>query len=204
MKRACCLLIVFLSAITSRAQTQNVEKVYLVEVTELTQEKTNEIVTVEAYQSLLAEMTVKNQLLPKAVELATKEWKEKHSDLGPFPQQTALTGAVKSLGMFNDKAKATQALKDLLGREEKDRKKKLSSAEKQLEMLQTQLKAYNSNAAQNQTQIYNLQTQIKSVEAEIARKKKKDEDKNANLTAAREIFNSKLKQLLAENKTIKP
>jgi hypothetical protein len=194
MKRTWCLLIVFLSAIAAHAESN--EKAYLVEVTEVTQEKSNLIVTVEAYQSLETEMAAKNKWLQKAVELTTKEWKETHSASVPYPQQTALPGVVKSLGVFGDKAKAEQALTDLQSNAPKEQKKKLSGVEKQLEALQSQLNGMKLTS-DNQTQVAGLQMRIKLLEDEVAKKKKKDAEMAANLIIARNIFMSKLQQLLA-------
>ena len=200
MKKAWCLLIVFLSTIAAHAQTN--EKVYLVEVTELTQGKSNLIVSVEAYQSLQTEMTAKNKLLSKALELATKEWKENHPGSESLPTQTASQGKVKSINWFSDRAKAEHALNDLQSREEKEQKKKPSGAEKQIELLKKQLSDLNSASYSDtkQTRISSLESQIKMLEDEVARKKKKDAETAANLAAAREIFMSKLQELLAGDK----
>jgi hypothetical protein len=201
MKRTCCAWIVFLSVMTARAQTN--EKFHLVEVTELTQTTTVQVVTAEMYQSLQADMAVKNQLLPKALELTAKEWSEQHADSGPFPRQVAAKGQIKSLGVFADKAKAEQELKDRQAREDQPEKKKLSGIERQLVQLKDQLqklRALSSPTAEQQKQINSLQGNIKMFEDQMARKKKRDDDKDAALILARTLFNNTLEDLLPGTK----
>ena len=197
MKRTVWMLIVLMSAIAASAQTT--QKVYLVEVTQPTQEKTQQVVTVEMYQGLQAEMAATNHVLPKAIELAEKEWKDKHADAGPFPRQAASPGQVKSLGMFSDTEKAEQALQDLQSREGQQTNK-LSSAEKQVAQYQKQLNnltSLSNRTVAQQTQINSLQNNIKMLDDQIARQKKKEDERNANLAAARDLVRSNLKQLLA-------
>jgi hypothetical protein len=202
MKRACLILIVLMSAIVSRAQTT--EKYYLIEVVQPTQEKTHRVVTMERYQALRASMTATNKLLTKAMDLASKDWKEKHSDLGPFPSKAASPGRVESLSMYNDKAKADQALDDLQTRESEVQPERATGAEKQLAQYQKQLNDLNAAANRStaqQTQILSLENNIKMLNDQIARQKKKEKDKESNLTIARELINGRLQKLLAEQNT---
>ena len=199
MKKACWILIMFMSAIVVRAQTA--DKVYLVEVTEPTHEKTDHIVTMEGYQTLQAAMTATNRLLSKAIDLATKEWKEKHADLGPFPRQAASDGQVKSLGMFTDRAKAEQALQDIQAHEPQQQTNKVSGAEKILEQNQKQLDNLNGTSnpsTAQQTQIQTLKTTIKTLSDQIARQKKREKERESNLAIASDLVKGKLQQLLAE------
>ena len=204
MKKACWILIVFMLAIVARAQTS--EKYYLIEVVQPTQEKTHYVVTMERYQALQAAMTATNKLLTKAMELAAKDWKEKHPDLGPFPGKAASLGRVESLSMYSDKAKADQALDDLQTRESQVQPERATGAEKQLVQYQKQLNdlngASNRSTAQ-QTQILSLETNIKMLNDQIARQKKKEKDKESNLAIVRELIKGRLQQLLAEQNAAK-
>jgi len=194
-------LIVFLSVMTARAQTE--EKIHLVEVTELTQETTFQIMTVEAFQLSQADMTLKNQLLPKAIDVAIKEWAREHPNSGPFPKSAVGKGQIKSLGVFTDKAKAEQELKERQTREEEQASKKLSGIERQLAQLRDQLqklKALNNPTDDQQKQINSLQGNIKMLEEQVARKKKREDEKNAHQILARELFQTVLTDLLAEAK----
>jgi hypothetical protein len=199
MKRVCLILIVFMLAIVSRAQTT--EKYYLIEVVQPTQEKTHHVVAMERYQSLQASMTATNKLLTKAMDLAAKDWKEKHPDLGPFPGKAASLGRVTSLSMYADKAKADQALDELQAHESQVQPEKVTGAEKQLVQYEKQLAdldGMGNLTTTQQTQRQSLRNTIKTINDQIARQKKKEKDKESNLTIARELIRSRLKQLLAE------
>jgi hypothetical protein len=216
MKTACVVLTAFLSVMTAHAQTNEKlrhveattrtptnERLHLVEVTALTQETSLQIVTEEELQALLADMTDRNRLLPKAMDLASKEWADEHTESGPFPRQTAAKGQVESLGVFTDKKRAEQALKARQAREEEQEKKKLSGIERQLALLRDQLQKLRALAAptvEQQNQIAGLQDNIKIFEEQVARKKKKEDERNANLIQARELFRIVLNRLLTETK----
>lgn len=199
MKRASCVLIMMLSAIVARAQIE--AKVAVVEITELTQEKSFEIMTLEAFQSLQEEMAARNQLLPKVLELTIKAWNIEHADAGAFPRLAASKGEVKMLGTFSDKAKAEEELKNQQSREEQQRKVRLSSLEKQLEQLKERLenlRGLKSPTTQQQTQMRNMAASVKVLEEQLARKKAREGEKDANLVAARDLFRSKLGEVLME------
>jgi hypothetical protein len=166
----------------------------VVSVTDVGKNTTHKVVSREEYNALQADIVNRNRLLPKAIQLAKKDWEaDESTKRKSFPASVVSEAKIKTMGPFKTRADAESKVAALEKTSEDSGKK--SSEEKQLALLRQNLaRAQNTNNPDYKT-INNLKTEIANHEKNIERRKTMQEARDSLEESVRSSITAKLDEL---------